>query len=87
MRTHAIYGVLVPGREEGFCLFDDLHDAEAFAEVVRDYGGIAELSEELLYDHHDTEEMIHAEVEAGSVKLALFQQQGSYSGQTELATR
>jgi hypothetical protein len=87
MRTHAIYGVLVPGREEGFCLFDDLHDAEAFAEVVRDCGGLADLSEELLYDHHDTAKMIHAEAVAGAGRLSLFQEQDVFPDQTGLATR
>ncbi len=73
MPAFAIYGVLVPGREEGLFLFDDLHDAEAFAEVVRDYGDIAKLSEELLYDHQDAERLIKAEAVAGSARLALFE--------------
>jgi hypothetical protein len=87
MRTHAIYGVLVPGREEGFCLFDDLHDAEAFAEIVRNHGGLAELSEELLYDHHDTAKMIHDEAVAGARMLSLFQERDVFPDQTGLATR
>lgn len=69
---NSIYGVLVPGREEGLYLFDDLHDAEGFAEAVSDNGGFSELSEELLYDHHDTEKMIDAEAVAGSARLPLF---------------
>jgi hypothetical protein len=87
MRTHAIYGVLVPGREEGFCLFDDLHDAEAFAEVVRDHGGLAELSEEVLYDHYDTAKMIHDEALAGARKLSLFEEHDVFPDQTGLAPR
>jgi hypothetical protein len=86
MRTHAIYGVLVPGRDEGFCLFDDLHDAEAFAEVVRDHGGLADLSEEVLYDHHDTAKMIHDEAVAGARRLSLFQEQDVFPDQARLAT-
>jgi hypothetical protein len=72
MLTFAIYGVLAAGREEGLFLFDDLHDAEAFAEIVRDYGGTAKLSEESLYDHQDAERLIEAEVVAGSARLTLF---------------
>jgi hypothetical protein len=70
--NQAVYGVLVPGREEGFYLFDDLHDAEGLAEAISDLGGFSELSEELLYDHHDTKVLIRAEAIAGSGRLALF---------------
>jgi hypothetical protein len=72
MPARAIYGVLVPGREEGFCLFDDLHDAEGFAEAISDHGGSSELSEELLYDRDETKELIEAEAVAGSARLSLF---------------
>lgn len=70
--NHAIYGVLVPGREEGFYLFADLHDAEGFADAISDQGGFSELTEELLYDHHGTKELIGTEAVAASGKLALF---------------
>lgn len=70
--NHAIYGVFVAGREEGFYLFEECHDAEDFADAVRDQGDVAELSEELLFDHLDMEELISAETVAGSAKLALF---------------
>lgn len=69
---NAIFGVLVPGREEGLYLFDDHHDAEDFANAVRGNGGISELSEELLYDHDDTEKMIDAEAVVVSARLTLF---------------
>jgi hypothetical protein len=72
MPARAIYGVLVPGREEGFYLFEDLHDAEAFIEAVRDHGTVAELSEELLYPYLGARELIDAEAGAGSAKLPLF---------------
>jgi hypothetical protein len=72
MSNPSVFGVLVPGREEGLYLFDDHHDAEDFANAVRRQGDVAELSEELLFDHHDAEAMIDAEVVAGSAKLALF---------------
>lgn len=71
-QVEAIYGVLVPGREEGFYLFADLHDAEDFAWAVRDTGNVAELSEELLYPFKGIEELVEAEVVAGSGRLALF---------------
>jgi hypothetical protein len=72
MSTLAIFGVLVPGREEGLYLFDDHHDAEDFANAVRDQGAVAELSEELLHDHHGADELIQAEAVAGSARLGLF---------------
>ena len=68
----AIFGVLVPGRAEGFYLFADLHDAEDFAWAVRDHGNVAELSEELLYPYLGAGELIEAEVIAGATRLALF---------------
>ena len=68
----AIYGVLVPGREDGFYLFADLHDAEDFAWVIRDHGNVAELSEELLYPYLGAGELIEAEAVAGSAKLSLL---------------
>ena len=68
----AIYGVVVPEREEGFYLFADLHDAEDFAWAVRDNGNVAELIEELLYPYLGAGELIDAEAVAGSRKLALF---------------
>lgn len=68
----SIFGVLVPGREEGFYLFADLHDVEDFAWAVRDAGGVAELGEELLYPFRGIEELIRAEAVAGEAMLALF---------------
>ena len=70
-QAEAIYGVLVPGREEGFYLFADLHDAEDFAWAVRDNGNVAELSEELLYPVKGVGELIEAEAIA-RLGLALF---------------
>jgi hypothetical protein len=72
LEAEAIYGVLVPGREEGFYLFADLHDAEDFAWAVRDSGNVAELSEELLYPFQGVEELIETEAIAGLDMLALF---------------
>jgi hypothetical protein len=56
---------LVPGREEGFYLFADLHDAEDFTWAVRDSGNVAELSEELLYPFGGIGELIEAEAREG----------------------
>ncbi len=42
-------------------IFDDLPDAEDFAEAVRGRGEAAELSEELLYDHRDAKKLIATE--------------------------
>lgn len=70
--SHAIYGVLVPGREEPLYLFEECHDAEDFAWAVRDQGGVAELSEELLYDHLDMKELIDGETVAGAGSMVLF---------------
>jgi hypothetical protein len=66
LRAEAIYGVLVPGREEGFYLFADLRDAEDFAWAVRDGGNVAELSEELLYAFGGIGKLVEAEVRNGS---------------------
>jgi hypothetical protein len=66
----SIFGVLVPGREEGFYLFADLHDAEDFAWAVRDNGNVAELSEELLYPYQGISELIEAEEVTGAMRLA-----------------
>lgn len=71
-QAEAIYGVLVPGREEGFYLFADLHDAENFAWAVRDHGNVAELSEELLYPFLGAGDLVEAEAIAGLDRLALF---------------
>jgi hypothetical protein len=70
--NHAIYGVLVPGREEPLYLFEECHDAEDFADAVRDHGGVAELSEELLFDQLDTKELVNAETKTGAARLSLF---------------
>ena len=70
-QAEAIYGVSVPGREEGFYLFADLHDAENFAWAVRDHGNVAELSEELLYPFLGAGELIETEAVTGSARLAL----------------
>jgi hypothetical protein len=67
MPARAIYGVFVPGREEGLYLFEDLHDAEDFAWAVRNHGDVAELSEELLYPYLGADELIDAE--AARVKV------------------
>jgi hypothetical protein len=69
----AIYGVLVPGREEGLYLFADLHDAEDFAWAVRNHGNAAELSEELLYPFLGAGDLINTEVIGASPKLRLFE--------------
>jgi hypothetical protein len=71
-QAESVYGVLVPGREEGFYLFADLHDAENFAWTVRDHGNVAELSEELLHPYLGIGELIEEENVAGSGRLALF---------------
>jgi hypothetical protein len=71
MSNPSIFGVLVSGREEALYLFDDHHDAEDFANAVRVAGEVAELSEELLFDHRETEALIDAEAAAGSVRLRL----------------
>jgi len=83
--SHAIYGVLVPGRDEGFYLFEECHDAEDFADAVRNIGGVAELSEELLYDHLDMKELVDAEAVAGSGRLSLFQAEGLHPGRSGVA--
>jgi len=70
--VQAIYGVSVPGREEGLYLFVDLQDAEDFAWAVRDHGNVAELSEELLHPYLGAGELIEAEARAGTARLALF---------------
>jgi hypothetical protein len=71
-QVESVYGVLIPGREEGFYLFADLHDAEDFAWAVRDNGSVAELSEELLYPFLGAGDLVEAEAAAGSNRLALF---------------
>lgn len=72
MPARAIYGVFVPGREEGLHLFEDLHDAEDFAWAVRDHSDVTELSEGLLYPYLGAGELIDAEAIAGSARLAIF---------------
>ena len=46
LEVEAIYGVLVPGCEDGFYLFADRHEAEDIAWAVSDNGNVAELSKE-----------------------------------------
>jgi 2-keto-3-deoxy-galactonokinase len=55
--------VRVEGREEGDYLFDDLLDAEAFAEAVRRHGGEAKLTTNRLHDHRAAHRLIDAERE------------------------
>jgi hypothetical protein len=64
-----VYGVNVPGREEGRYLFDDLPDAEDFADAVTDRGEVAEVCEELLYDRAGAAELLANE--APTKKTAL----------------
>lgn len=59
-QVESVYGVLIPGREEGFYLLADLLDAEYFAWAVRDNRSVTELSEELLYPFKGIEELIEA---------------------------
>lgn len=70
-KVESIFGVLVPGREEGFYLFADLHDAEDFAWAVRDHGNVAELSEELLCPYLGAGELIDAEARNGVGQVPL----------------
>jgi hypothetical protein len=72
MSCTSIFGVWVPEREEGLYLFGDHHDAEDFANAVRRQGDVAELSEELLFDHRDAEALFDGEAVAGSARLSLF---------------
>lgn len=55
--------VEVAGREDGTYLFDDLLDAEAFAEAVRRHGGEARLTTNPLHDHRGADRLIDAERE------------------------
>jgi len=59
--TRPVQVVQVEGREDGIYLFDDLVDAEAFQEVVRRWGGEADLSEEPVHDNHAADRLIDAE--------------------------
>lgn len=61
--TPPVHVVAVAGREDGTCLFEDLLDAEAFANAVRRHGCEARLSEEPLHDHRGADRLIDAERE------------------------
>jgi hypothetical protein len=59
--TRPVQMVSVEGREDGVYPFDDLVDAEAFQEVVRRWGGEADLTEKPIHDNHAADRLIDAE--------------------------
>jgi hypothetical protein len=61
--TPPVHAVTVAGREDGIFLFEDLLDAETFAEVARRHGAEARYSEEPLHDHRAADRLIDAEAE------------------------
>ena len=59
--TPPIHLVTVEGRQDGTYLFEDLLDAETFAEVARRGGRAVRLSEKSLHDHRAADRLIDAE--------------------------
>jgi hypothetical protein len=61
--TRPVQVVSVSGREEGIYLFDELLDAETFAQAVRGHGGEAALGEQPVLDNRAADRLIDAERE------------------------
>jgi hypothetical protein len=65
----SVFGVTVPGRDEGLYLFEEHHDAEDFAQAVRRHGEVALLSEELLFHRRGADALIVAEARFQNERL------------------
>jgi hypothetical protein len=59
--TRPVQVVSVESRDDGFYLFDDVVDAEAFQKAVRRWGGAADLTEEPVHDNRGADRLIDAE--------------------------